>query len=115
MNQHPNFQEGEKQQQTNTSRDQPTPKRKKRRYSCRETTAHERLSDYKENAVKKMTASTIGSGHSGVVAAKKENADEDGNVESLLLKNMAQVSSDDDDEGRKHRQQLLQSDKRREL
>ena len=63
-----------------------------------QTTAHERLSDYKENAVKKMTASTIGSGHSGVVVAKKENAEEDGNVESLLLKNMAPAPSDDDDE-----------------
>ena len=63
-----------------------------------QTTAHERLSDYKENAVKKMTASTIGSGNSGVVVAKKENAEEDGNVESLLLKNMAPAPSDDDDE-----------------
>ncbi len=33
-----------------------------------------------------MTASTIGSGNSGVVVAKKENAEEDGNVESLLAK-----------------------------
>jgi hypothetical protein len=77
-----------------------------------QTTANDRLSDYKENAMKKMSATTSRSGGNDVEARarKEKNTEEDGKVESLLLKNMARERC-----GCKHRRQMLQSDEGREL
>ena len=65
-----------------------------------QTTANDRLSDYKENAMKKMSATTSRSGGNDVEARarKEKNTEEDGKVESLLLKNMAPPPNEDDDE-----------------
>ena len=65
-----------------------------------QTTANDRLSDYKENAMKKMSATTSRSGGNDIEARarKEKNTEEDGKVESLLLKNMAPPPNEDDDE-----------------
>lgn len=62
-----------------------------------QTTANDRLSDFKENALEKMSSSS--SSRKGDKARNDENdAEEDGKVESLLLKNLSPPPNDDDEE-----------------